>query len=1109
MAPAITTTAPLLPIARPKYRAARAFYLTVFILTAFATFSLLTHDYFPAVQRSSLTARDLQPPIRPLNDDDDCRRVHKAASADQCRYIRKHCPADEGGFTAYLELYYCQLANAKPVAFIILISWLGLLFSTIGIAASDFFCIDLSTIAGLLGLSESVAGVTFLAFGNGSPDVFSTFAAMSTNSGSLAVGELFGAAGFITAVVSGSMALIRPFHVAKKSFIRDVGFFIVAAAFSMVFLWDGRLHFWECIVMVIYYIFYVIFVVGWHWWLGRKRRRREKEAAARGHFLPEEDELEADEAYHDDPEEAAQSRRPSMARGASREDWSALESAGPTPLDRNDVEDDEEEARDRWMSELASNMRLTRPTRTRKNTVTAVRPSLVGALEFQAVLKSLQKSRNIQTIPMDSRRYSDDPTFTTAQMQGNMSSTADPAARPPYEMHVTDESSPQMERPRLINPDFDSTVPGRSRARTTNDAAALRVDPRLQALSPVRSEGDLIDVAGDEDLENRRGNSPVFHVHAPDGDDQPKSPMSGPEIESRPRASTTQERRSRADSRPTSALLAPPDAQFPRHPSTDYFVPRSMSRRGTESPSEDTAQPVPSSKSLPKIIIPQRSRARSAASTRSTSSFPAYHDYPSPSPTISSRSPYSTRPPSVMLPSAQLASIASPESIDVDDSAEREVPRRPNRLERIWPYKLMPPPGVIISTLFPTVYHWGEKSWWEKLLGIVALPSVFCLTVTLPVVENDKDSDDTVSQPVTPRVDRSMDTARSKSSGAVVSASPSAFKGLSPEWMMDTSTPHPHAHEDHDEDEHESGVAGHGNTASVAVNFEQHHRTTWGSSAPNASMSAEPGAMDQSTPVEDDHPTSQLWNRWLTVIQLYTAPVFIVLSIYTQGPDDLAPSWLLLPILISLLVSTLLLIPFLLTTTPTHRPAPYRILLALAGFVVSIAWISAIASQVVGALKALAVILNMSHAIMGLTIFAVGNSLGDLVADVTVAKLGYPVMALSACFGGPMLNILLGVGLSGSYQLIRGAEERHHKHPHKGIKFRTYHIEVSKTLIVSGVTLLVTLVGLLIAVPLNRWVLDRKIGWALIVLWTVSTVFNVVIEVTGVLGGSEESLGAF
>ena len=81
-----------------------------------------------------------------------------------------------------------------------------------------------------------MAGVTFLAFGNGSPDVFSTFAAFKSHSGSLAVGELIGAAAFITSVIAGTMALIRPFKVSKRLFLRDVAFFIVAVAFSMIFL---------------------------------------------------------------------------------------------------------------------------------------------------------------------------------------------------------------------------------------------------------------------------------------------------------------------------------------------------------------------------------------------------------------------------------------------------------------------------------------------------------------------------------------------------------------------------------------------------------------------------------------------------------------------------------------------------------------------------------------------------------------------------------------------------------------------------------------------------------------------------------------------------------
>lgn len=1004
--------------------------------------------------------------------------------------MRKNCPDDEGGFTAYLHLYYCRLPHLKAIAFIILISWLGLLFSTIGIAASDFFCIDLSTIAGILGMSESMAGVTFLAFGNGSPDVFSTFAAMSTNSGSLAVGELFGAAGFITAVVAGSMALIRPFVVAKKSFLRDVGFFTVAAGFSMVFLWDGRLHFWECAVMVAYYFFYVAFVVAWHWWLGRRRRRREKEAAARGHFIApgDENELEEEE-YHDDPDEAPS--RPGISRGVSREDWNALEGGSAELHEEDQHEDYEEEARDRWMSELASNMRLTKPTaRSRRNTVTPVRPSLVGALEFQAVLKSLQKSRNIQTIPMDSRRYSDDPTYTTLQQQDYLSSTSDPAGLPTYEVHVTqDDDSPQ--RPSATDiPTPYSAPAGRTRAVSANDAAGLGLRPHLQSLSPIQSEDYLIDVQGEETGGTRDSNL----LDLPDSGlgSQPTSPSLRVEPAT-PRRETPlssgRSVRSRASTANSGDLLAPPDAVPSNRPTSGYFAQTASSQGDGESPKE-TPRAVPSARGLPKIVIPRHER--SPGSSRSTSPFPAYRDYPSPSISGSNRSPVNTGPSSLSLPGP----LASPESIPADEAAEREVPRRPSKLTKLWPHRFLPPPGVIISALLPTIYHWQDKTWWEKMLGIVAAPSVFLLSITLPVVENDKDHHDD-SPSSTPAKNLSMDTARSKSIGHVHSFTNTNPKGLVPEHWLD-----------HDDDSHSQhaigteGVTGMGNTATVATHVEQ-SRHNYGSNAVQTPLpTAEPQEIHDS-PEPNTQGPPELWNRWLTIIQLFLAPIFIVFSIYIQAPTDLSPSWVVKPILICLLVSTVLLIPLLLTTTPTYRPAGYRIILSLAGFVVSIAWISAVASQVVGALKALAVILNMSHAIMGLTIFAVGNSLGDLVADVTVAKLGYPVMALSACFGGPMLNILLGVGLSGSYILIRGAEHRHDKHPEKGIRFHTYHIEVSKTLIVSGMTLLVTLIGLLIAVPLNKWVLDRKIGWSVIAIWTISTIFNVVIEVTGFLGDVE------
>jgi sodium/potassium/calcium exchanger 6 len=949
------------------------------------------------------------------------------------------------------------MPHAKPVAFLILVSWLGLLFSTIGIAASDFFCINLSTIATILGMSESMAGVTFLAFGNGSPDVFSTFAAFSTNSSSLAIGELFGAAGFITAVVAGSMALVRPFRVARKAFVRDVGFFTVAAAFSLSFLWDGRLHLWECVTMVLFYVFYVAFVVVWHWWMGVRRRRRERNAAARGHFfVPGSEEIEGEENYHDGDDEESTTHL-SFSRGPSVDDFSILEGGGtPTIVEPYEDEDDDE-ARDRWLGELKSNMRLTRPgPGSRRNTLTPIRPSLVGALEFQAVLKSLQKSRSHQTIPMHSRRYSDDPTFTTVQQQEEMSGESDPASRPPF--HPTDEgTSPALQRPSL---DVFKNKSGRTRAVSANDAAHLRVDPRfVQKHTP-----SMMDIVEDEDNKLRLPSlrPASFRSMPSGGSDRPTTPevtvsdfdgnVANPWDKPNLGATTTS---AHGRHRSTSSV------SVPAIDISDEATALSPRRSRNSSPSHS---PRTFGKDLYNLKIPASSHISPNTSVP-TSPFPAYNE-----PTSAS----SSRPPSLYLPAASVSIASCP--LTHIESEEDE------RMLRWWPYKILPPPLVLLYRLIPTIEHWQDKNWWERLLAVIAAPSMFLLIVTLPVVESEREE----------AAEEEIDIIN-----PVGARSPSV-NVQDPESLHS----HPSGYV------HPSAGPGAG-SAAVATHIEQDYLSVPGEQAPLLSPAASTALSSPPSPTTKIQP--QYWNRWLTIVQLFLAPLLIVVVIYTQYVDDVdSIRPLVRPMLASLLVSVVLLIPFLLTTTPTHRPKPYNTILSMAGFVVSIAWISTIAAQVVAVLKALAVIMNMSHAIMGLTIFAVGNSLGDLVADITVARLGYPIMALSACLGGPMLNILLGIGLSGSWILIRGAEHRHAKHPGQPIHYRTYEIEVGQTLIVSGVTLLITLIGLLIAVPMNKWILSRKIGWVLIGVWCVSTTVNVVLEVLGVgeSGGEEKkSLG--
>ena len=983
---------------------------------------------------------------------------------------------------SYLSLYYCKIPGLKPLAFIILVVWLGLLFTTIGIAASDFFCINLSTIATILGMSESMAGVTFLAFGNGSPDVFSTFAAMSSHSGSLAVGELIGAAGFITAVVAGSMALVRPFKVARKSFVRDIGFFIVATAFSLVFLADGSLYLWECIVMVGFYVFYVITVVIWHWWLGRRRRQRLRLAAAREPFHSVgTEELETEEEYHDDDEEGAAGER-DPARGRSIDDFGALERVGthsPGLLEMD--EDDEDEAQERWLSDISSNMRVRRrPRGERRSTATPIRPSLVGALEFRAVLSSLQKARNLQTIPINLRRYSDDPYPAADQRSHN----SEPDIRTSFEegsssLRKTSQSDTVEDLVDLENSGQ------RHRAVSVNDAARLKLDTTALVKHNVPPEIGLS--AASPSVEDAIENLPGVDAESSSrtASAAPPSPslsLTPPAIPSsgHPSASKTPRRAA------TSNFLAPPSG-------SSYFPAqdRPVLRLAVEDLDSPDDSPKTSSKQRFSKTLSPMSKPRSAASSPAAP-FPVYTESPE---TLAV--PGTSHPPSVRLPPP----VISPQSYQTHTSDHEPQPKP----LRWWPYSMLPPPHVLAATLFPTLYTLPDKNIWEKFLGIVAAPAVLLLTITLPVVECDKDDDES-------EIDVIQEAGIFTPATDYPGSRRGTFHALAPE------SPLLERLGDHQDREHltnsasrnhrphsaippsPSGFTGHGNTASTAVSVE-HHQNFLDHQSPREHANAGPVHRDSFELPEESSEAipsvSRDWCRWLVCIQIVLAPFFVVLVFWASStPDPMNPRSFLKPALVTILVSLVLLAAVLVTTSPTEPPK-WRFGLCFLGFIVSVAWISTIANEVVGVLKAFGVILGISDAILGLTVFAVGNSLGDLVADITVAKLGYPVMALSACFGGPMLNILLGIGISGLYLTLKQGAYRHHKYPEKAIKYKPFEIEVSSTIMVSGVTLLATLLGLLVVVPLNGWKMDRRIGWGLIVLWTVSSAGNLVIEVTG------------
>lgn len=198
------------------------------------------------------------------------------------------------------------------------------------------------------------------------------------------------------------------------------------------------------------------------------------------------------------------------------------------------------------------------------------------------------------------------------------------------------------------------------------------------------------------------------------------------------------------------------------------------------------------------------------------------------------------------------------------------------------------------------------------------------------------------------------------------------------------------------------------------------------------------------------------WNQWMTAVQLVCAPIFVA-TVFAV--NDVVPAAIILPVAAAF--GLLITVAFKLTTSPLRQPRLYW-MMSFVGFAIAMVWIYVIANEVVSVLQTVGMALGISDAILGLTVFALGNSLGDLVANVTMARMGYPMMAMSACFGGPMLNIMLGVGIGATFVTT----ERNAPYP----------IELSTTILVSAIGLLVVLISLLVLVPLNNYRMSRIFG---------------------------------
>ncbi|KAI8805848.1 hypothetical protein BJ742DRAFT_774825 [Cladochytrium replicatum] len=113
----------------------------------------------------------------------------------------------------------------------------------------------------------------------------------------------------------------------------------------------------------------------------------------------------------------------------------------------------------------------------------------------------------------------------------------------------------------------------------------------------------------------------------------------------------------------------------------------------------------------------------------------------------------------------------------------------------------------------------------------------------------------------------------------------------------------------------------------------------------------------------------------------------------------------------------------------------------------------AVAGELLNLLQSLGLIMSLSETLVGLASWLQETAWADLLTNINIAELGYRAMAVGVYFTSPMLNLVLGIGLTSLCLTLSRGE--------------TYELAPSRTIYFSSIGLLTVLGLSAVLVPLN------------------------------------------
>ncbi|KAG9268528.1 sodium/potassium/calcium exchanger 4-like isoform X1 [Astyanax mexicanus] len=134
------------------------------------------------------------------------------------------------------------------------------MFLALAIVCDDYFVTSLEKICEKLQMSEDVAGATFMAAGSSAPELFASIIGVFITHGDVGVGTIVGSAVFNILCIIGVCGIFagQVVYLTRFAVFRDSFYYTLSVVALIVFIYDGRIVWWESLILMVMYIGYIV-----------------------------------------------------------------------------------------------------------------------------------------------------------------------------------------------------------------------------------------------------------------------------------------------------------------------------------------------------------------------------------------------------------------------------------------------------------------------------------------------------------------------------------------------------------------------------------------------------------------------------------------------------------------------------------------------------------------------------------------------------------------------------------------------------------------------------------------------------------------------------------